>query len=263
MTERKPRRWYGIAAFIVVMVYLITIGYYPQYYWGLWGVGFNELVLLGLALLGWAVSRRPFHEVFPFHKPTGREFGGSLLVWSGAYLITLGLSVVMLYLFPEMAEVNESLNRIVTSEPFPVRLLIIGIAPAVCEEAVHRGVVLSGFDRLRSVWPRIIIMGLLFGLFHTDIYRFIPTMVLGMAITYAMIKTENLWMPMLLHFLNNGISVLATAAETEVDIDSANAVLEQLDSKLSLQLMVIYAGIGTILLMFGVRKLCKIKERES
>ena len=38
-------------------------------------------------------------------------------------------------------------------------------------------------------------MGIIFGIFHLDFVRFIPTAVLGAALTYVMLETDNILLP--------------------------------------------------------------------
>jgi membrane protease YdiL (CAAX protease family) len=245
------RVWYAPVTYLLVMAFLLFGSYFLSEAWGLWGTGVAELVMLGLALLGWAFSGRPFREVFPLRKPTARGVRGSLMVWFGSFLLTSGLSLLLMSFLPEMARVNLRLTEVISSVPFGARLLIVGLAPAVCEEAVHRGVILSGLDAVKPVWPRLLIMGVLFGLFHTDPYRFLPTAILGAAITYAMIKTGSLWVPMLLHGLNNLIPLLATLVPLPEGAEQEAAAA--LDGPDVWQMTVVYGGLGLLLIMGGVR----------
>jgi sodium transport system permease protein len=85
-------------------------------------------------------------------------------------------------------------------------LLVIAITPAVCEELLFRGLILSGLRRYGQ-WPAIIISALLFALAHASIYRLLPTFCLGLMLGYIVVKTGSIYCSMLMHALNNGIAV--------------------------------------------------------
>jgi hypothetical protein len=90
--------------------------------------------------------------------------------------------------------------------------------PAICEEALCRGLIQYSFGGLRRKWLTVLIVGILFGIMHLDFYRFLPTMLLGLAMAYIMAETRNLLLPMLFHFINNAWSTVlswATAPLTE------------------------------------------------
>ena len=54
----------------------------------------------------------------------------------------------------------------------------------------------------------ILLSGLLFGLIHGQIFKFLPIAVLGIMLGYLYWWTKNLWFPILAHFFNNGIQVV-------------------------------------------------------
>ena len=52
------------------------------------------------------------------------------------------------------------------SVPFWVSVIVVALLPAICEEAVHRGVIIHTMYRIRKEWLVVLIMGIYFGLFH-------------------------------------------------------------------------------------------------
>jgi hypothetical protein len=55
-----------------------------------------------------------------------------------------------------------------------------------------------------SVW----ITAIIFSALHAQFYGFLPRMLLGVILGYTYIWSGSLWLPMLFHFLNNGLAVL-------------------------------------------------------
>ena len=54
-------------------------------------------------------------------------------------------------------------------------------------------------------------MGIIFGLFHGSVWRFLPTAILGGVLTYIMLETENMFYPALFHFTNNFLPLFSQA----------------------------------------------------
>ena len=50
----------------------------------------------------------------------------------------------------------------------------MAVTPAVCEEALFRGPILRGLRTRLSPVGAAVVTGLLFGLFHGDVWRFLP-----------------------------------------------------------------------------------------
>jgi sodium transport system permease protein len=87
-------------------------------------------------------------------------------------------------------------------------LLYIAVLPAICEELAFRGVLLSGLRRKLRPVALVVVVGLIFGLFHVSLYRIAPTALLGMILTVIALMTGSVFPGMLLHFGNNALSVL-------------------------------------------------------
>ena len=69
-------------------------------------------------------------------------------------------------------------------------MIVVALLPAICEEAVHRGVIIHTMYRIRKEWLVVLIMGIYFGLFHASPLRFLPTAILGAVMSYIMLETE-------------------------------------------------------------------------
>lgn len=89
-----------------------------------------------------------------------------------------------------------------------VSLFVMALVPAVVEEAFFRG----GFQNMmhrstNQIWVSIIITSLLFSAIHFSFYGFLTRTALGIILGLIYAHGKNLWMPILAHFVNNGIGV--------------------------------------------------------
>ncbi|GHV47633.1 hypothetical protein FACS189499_05490 [Clostridia bacterium] len=87
-------------------------------------------------------------------------------------------------------------------------LFVIAIAPAIFEETFFRG----GLQNILVKWTKnaavgIIITSIIFSAAHTSYYGFLPRFGLGIILGYIYYYGKNIWLNILLHFLNNGFAV--------------------------------------------------------
>ena len=151
-------------------------------------------------------------------------------MWGSSYALLIPITMMMAWLFPkQMFSVSGDLNSFITSVPPLVSVFISCVMPAVCEEAMHRGFILKSFQtKWKNPWILCGAMGILFGLFHGSIWRFLPTALLGGVLTYLMVKTENMIYPALFHFINNFMpGLLAGSSGTSAQTEQVTAVLMQ------------------------------------
>jgi membrane protease YdiL (CAAX protease family) len=117
-------------------------------------------------------------------------------------------------------EIWEDVLRQFHQVPLVVTLFLIAILPGVCEELLFRGFLLHGIRKKTSDLPAIIIVGVLFGAFHLDPYRFLPVTLLGIIFGYMVVKTGSIFTGIVAHSTNNTISILLSyAAQTVTNSD--------------------------------------------
>ena len=90
-----------------------------------------------------------------------------------------------------------------------VNLLMIALIPALGEEFLFRGLV----QRIFTEWTRnhhagVWIGAVLFSLMHFQYYGLIPRILLGACFGYMLVWSRSMWLPVLAHFINNGVAVV-------------------------------------------------------
>src|SRR5690554_5811699 len=73
-----------------------------------------------------------------------------------------------------------------------VAVLITGVMPGVCEELMHRGFLLTAYER-RGSYRAVVIVAILFGLFHFDIMNLLGPIFLGAVFGYYVIRTDSIF----------------------------------------------------------------------
>ena len=89
-------------------------------------------------------------------------------------------------------------------------LLALAVFPAICEEVFFRGVVLTNLlKRTSNIHLSVWLSAILFSAVHLQFFGFFPRIIMGVVFGYAFVLSKSLWLPIILHFLNNAILVVA------------------------------------------------------
>lgn len=208
--KKQLRLWQGLLVIILAgLEVFVFSGFLPQWL----GMGrslIGELILLGTAVGAVAVFHGNFRSVFPIHKPKLTEVMGTLLIYLGASQAISVVTMIEMYIAPEMVtETSIGLSSMFTSSSMIVAIIVVGIAPAICEEAVFRGVFFNSiWNQTHGKWIPILVTAAVFGLFHGSIIRFFPTFLLGIVLGYLVYETNNMFYNVMFHAINNIIPVL-------------------------------------------------------
>lgn len=95
---------------------------------------------------------------------------------------------------------------------FLLALFNTAILPGICEEFLNRGLILRGLRDTMQDKYAIIVSALLFGLLHANIRQTLYTFVGGIIFATLTVKTRSIYPSMIIHFMNNAISVYTTHA---------------------------------------------------
>lgn len=101
-----------------------------------------------------------------------------------------------------------------TFPKFLYAVLSVAILPAICEEFVHRGLILRGTSGTIGYKKAIIISSILFGLMHLNISQFFYATVLGILMGFVASITKSIWPATIIHFCNNFVNVFLSYAES-------------------------------------------------
>ena len=90
-----------------------------------------------------------------------------------------------------------------------INLLVMAIIPAICEELLFRGLILTWFkNHLRNIHLSVFLSAIIFSVIHFQFYGFVPRLLLGLYFGYLFIWTGSLLPCIIAHFINNGTAVI-------------------------------------------------------
>ena len=162
-----------------------------------------------------------------------------LAQWNQHMVLPTWLSGVEEWMKAKEAEaewLTKQFMSVTTISGLLVNLLLMAVLPALSEEITFRGVLqrllspknsslnsqLSNLNSHLSIWLTAII----FSAIHMQFYGFVPRMLMGALFGYMFVWTGSLWVPMLMHFVNNGMAVLLyfLANKAGWDMDKVDAI---------------------------------------
>jgi membrane protease YdiL (CAAX protease family) len=91
---------------------------------------------------------------------------------------------------------------------FLVNILMMAIIPALGEELLFRGLLIRLFrEWTKDVHVAIFISAFIFSAIHMQFYGFFARLMMGVMFGYLLYWTGSIWVPILVHFINNAIIV--------------------------------------------------------
>jgi sodium transport system permease protein len=115
----------------------------------------------------------------------------------------------------QLQQVGELLSEF---RRLPLALIIValGVIPGICEELFFRGFLFAGFRRKLNPAATILVTSLLFAAFHLvtpsmlAVERFLPTLLLGLALGTVAARTGSVLPGMLVHIVHNSLLLSLT-----------------------------------------------------
>ena len=255
ITEQKRLRpWMGFVLFAVMMAFFVFVCVPLQSHLGIPGLVLTELGILAIAVIFCLIRKVSIKEVFPIRKVTVKDIFGCIFLLMGGFFFSIISVALTATIIPSSTSEAEGLsNALYGTMGYFVTVLVVAVLPAICEESIHRGAILSCFRGLKWDWVIILITAAFFSINHLSVLRCTSTLILGICLGYVVVKKDNILLSMLMHFTNNFFSAsigyisskaLGGASTASVDYGSALGVY------------LILGCAAPIFLVLGVMLLC-------
>jgi uncharacterized protein len=111
--------------------------------------------------------------------------------------------------FEEQARrLTEFLTGFNSTFEFLIGIIVIAIIPAIGEELLFRGLIQNLLVKMvKNIHVAVIIAGFIFSAIHFQFYGLIPRMALGILFGYLYVWSGSLIIPVIAHFINNGLTL--------------------------------------------------------
>ena len=133
-------------------------------------------------------------------------------------------------------------------------IFMIAVIPALGEELLFRGVIQKIFTNMtRNYHWGIWISAFMFSALHMQFYGFLPRMLLGGIFGYLLVFSGSIWLPIIAHFINNLVGVLALYAENGGN-ETMDSITHFADSYNNSAVMAVISLVLTTLLLYFLKK---------
>ena len=191
--------------------------------WGDLGIVLLQLLCFAAPVLLVAGTRAGGFAAIGLGRPRAGLLVASALIGATFWLWNLHWVAVLGEDWGSAAQ-NQALAKVFA---LPTRelwqsLVLFALLPALCEELLHRGLLLPSLAKAVGGPAALVLGALLFGLSHFNLARLLPTTTLGLGTGILRLRTGSLWPAIALHlFYNAG---LITAARQSWSIPAAWAL---------------------------------------
>ncbi len=141
-------------------------------------------------------------------------------------------------------------------------VIVVAVVPSICEEVFFRGYVQKSFEfRIKPVWAALI-TAIFFALYHFNPYGLVALLALGFFFGYSAYISGSIFIPLLLHFLNNFIAVMTYFILGEEEFIQAD-VSDPSQIGTNLFLFVFFLLLFILYIFLVNRNYNKIKQRKE
>lgn len=195
---------------------MFYIGSYTTIKWGFFGVLTQQLLILLIPLSYAFYIKTDWKKLFSIKLPGIKAILAGICVFAGGFSINLLLSSVLSSIMEESARTVETTYDTYLTQPFLLIVLVMAVMPAVGEELMFRGFLFGTLKEKSKPFFALLISSLIFGCYHFSLVKLIPTAFLGFLMAMLVYRTGSIFPGMLMHFLNNFLSMFLTKYEEKL-----------------------------------------------
>lgn len=168
-------------------------------------------------------------ETFRFNSPGFLPSFLIVLISAPAFYAASALNSVIVYILQFIGQAPEGSSIPIPQNPGEVfiTIIVIAVAPALCEEILHRGILLKAYEN-RGTMKGIVISGIMFGVFHFDITNLLGPILLGILFGYYVVRTNSIFAGVIAHFMNNFLATILQYSIRDLEKESSFYTLEDL-----------------------------------
>lgn len=256
---------YFVSMFLFCIVRIVaSLGLFPDGKWGdvlsslVIQVGILFLIPATLYALLLRVNPKQIIKTCNYYKCNIVVILISIFIGILCFFINIAVSSlfngILSFLGYDFTKFSSSVDEgSMTVGNFFIDLFIVAVLPAMCEEFLHRGLVLQG-TKHAGYKKAIVISSLLFALLHFNIKQVSYAFVIGLILGLVSVVSKNIWPSIIIHFINNAIS-------TYIDYAQYNNwwlgdTMEKISDMLTSNSAIIVFVVGVVVLLLVIALLC-------
>ncbi len=194
--------------FLIGSLLFFTVGYMVQQRELYTGLIITQLAVVLLPpFLYLEIFRMDVRKILRFNRITLKQGAMAALITVFMYPTAVTGNLIMFNILTRIGTIDIP-EMPTASTPFEyIRLmLIVSLLAGICEEVFFRGFILRGYEKLGQ-GKAILISGILFGLFHYNLYNLLGATVLGLVFGALVWVTNSLYAGIIGHIMNNALAI--------------------------------------------------------
>lgn len=169
------------------------------------GVGSVVFILL----YGIKKAKAPIFEIFPIKLFNPLIFIPVITFLWGAHNFLEDVNIWVEKMLPAPPWFWELFDRIFEGDyGFMGAFLKVAVVAPIIEELIFRGLIFNGFRKNYNGFVAVFMSALLFSLFHLNPWQMPATFVLGLLLGWLMLRTNNIFVAIIGHSINNALVLL-------------------------------------------------------
>lgn len=175
-----------------------------------------------------------------------------------AMIVTEPLSLV----FPMPEAIKEVYKKMLSDTLWTT--LSVAVAAPLIEEFLLRGVMLRGMLEHISPAKAILWSAFFFALIHMNLSQAIGAFILGTFIGWIYYRTGSLWLAILIHFINNGLSTLFTIMyPQDIEMSLMDLIIEKYNTATYITLYIVSALVLGAIIRYLHKNLNNEQKQET
>jgi len=215
-------------------------------------------VLLPLALA--VYLKADVVNTFQLRLPPVRAWMAAVLIGLSTWVTSAEFADWQTRVLPpsqSLEELDRILRPQIVQTPLLIVVFLMAVIPALSEEFLFRGFLLSGFRRSVGKWTAILVAGLIFGVFHFVADRIPVAALMGVLLGYVCWQSRSLLPGILIHIMHNASPMVLLHFETVSRWLGLSAAEAATESHLPLRVVLP----ATCLLIGGLAVLATLRQR--
>ncbi len=219
-SEMKEKQIPGIGDCVLLMCLVLLLmlygGTYAQLKLGFGGVAVQQAFILICPLVYAWYMKADFKKVFSVKAPRIKGVIGGICLALAGLLLALVAGALLTPVFPQSAESLKAMDEMIKGQPAWVLVLVMAVMPAIGEEFLFRGFLMGTLREKCKPWVAIVATTLIFAAYHMSLIKMFTISIIGLGLTVAAYMTGSIFVSMLMHFINNFVSVLISLYPEQV-----------------------------------------------
>ena len=174
-------------------------------------------------------------------------------------LVTVVNAISMLFVDNTVLALSSEILEL----PFAPALFLIAMFGPFSEELVFRGVIFNAYKKDGNLLGAVLLSALTFGFMHMNFNQAGYAFVIGIALAFALIATNSIWAPIIMHFIINAQSVCMMYLSEFLMPGSMAAEASDLGKEELLMTIGIYGVVAAVTTVLAICLLIYIAGREG